>query len=284
MDPLVVATFVIVAALEILVPIVLGYLIVRKYSISWKLFGLGAFGFIIVQLIHTPLVVVIQQPLLLSLREVFPSGTLALAAFSLVLGFLAGIFEEPARYIIFRWIFPRLKIPLTRDRGLLFGAGWGGVESMFVAVLLLLTMVSYLYAPMVTEEQLQAANASIGGTLTQEQIQQILAQNEALMQITPFDILPGLAERMMTIIHHLAWTIMILAAVVFSRHLFLVLAIVWHAGIDAISVYLASTSGIVTAEAVIFVSALLAVVYLVWQWRRFGDIAVAANESMSVEG
>jgi len=270
MDPLVVATFIIVAALEILVPIVLGYLIVKKYSISWKVFGLGALGFIIVQIIHTPLVVVIQQPLLSSLREVFPDGTIALAAFSLVLGFLAGIFEEPARYIIFRWIFPRLKIPLTRDRGLLFGAGWGGVESIFVAILLLLTLVSYLYAPLLTEEQLQATNASIDGTLTQEQIQQILAQNEALMQITPFDILPGLAERMMTIIHHLAWTVMVLAAVIFSRHLLLVLAIIWHTGIDALAVYLAQTSGIITAESAIFVSTLVAVVYLFWQWRRMG--------------
>jgi len=270
MDPLVVATFIIVAALEILVPIILGYLIVKKYSISWKIFGLGALGFIIVQIIHTPLVVVIQQPLLSSLREVFPDGTIALAAFSLVLGFLAGIFEEPARYIIFMWIFPRLKIPLTRDRGLLFGAGWGGVESIFVAVLLLLTLVSYIYAPLLTEEQLQATNASIGGTLTQEQIQQILAQNEALMQITPFDILPGLAERMMTIIHHLAWTIMVLAAVIFSRHLLLVLAIIWHTGIDALAVYLAQTSGIITAESAIFVSTLIAVVYLFWQWRRMG--------------
>ena len=270
MDPLVVATFIIVAALEILVPIVLGYLIVKKYSISWKVFGLGALGFIIVQIIHTPLVVVIQQPLLSSLREVFPYGTTALAAFSLVLGFLAGIFEEPARYIIFRWIFPRLKIPLTRDRGLLFGAGWGGVESIFVAILLLLTLVSYLYAPLLTEEQLQATNASIGGTLTQAQIQQILAQNEALMQITPFDILPGLAERMMTIIHHLAWTVMVLAAVIFSRHLLLVLAIIWHTGIDALAVYLAQTSGIITAESAIFVSTLVAVVYLFWQWRRMG--------------
>ncbi|MDD1717032.1 MAG: YhfC family intramembrane metalloprotease [Methanoregulaceae archaeon] len=270
MDPLVVATFIIVAALEILVPIVLGYLIVKKYSISWKVFGLGALGFIIVQIIHTPLVLVIQQPLLSSLREVFPDGTIALAAFSLVLGFLAGIFEEPARYIIFRWIFPRLKIPLTRDRGLLFGAGWGGVESIFVAILLLLTLVSYLYAPLLTEEQLQATNASIDGTLTQEQIQQILAQNEALMQITPFDILPGLAERMMTIIHHLAWTVMVLAAVIFSRHLLLVLAIIWHTGIDAFAVYLAQTSGIITAESAIFVSTLIAVVYLFWQWRRMG--------------
>ena len=269
MDPFVVATFLFVAALEILVPVVIGYLIVRKYSIPWKLFGLGALSFILVQIIHTPLVLVIQQPIYSALKEVFPEGTLALGIFSLVLGFLAGIFEEPARYIVFRWIFPRLQFPLTKDRGLLFGAGWGGVESIIVAILLVLTMVSYIYAPLVTEEELQAANQSIGGTLTQEQIQQTLAQNDALMRITPADLLPGLAERMMTIIHHLAWTIMVLASVVFARYLLLLLAILWHTGIDAIAVYIGQTVGIIPAETVIFVSTLIAILYLLWQWPRF---------------
>lgn len=273
MDPFVVATFLFVAALEILVPVVLGYLIVRKYSIPWKLFGLGALSFILVQLIHTPLVIIIQQPIYSALKGVFPEGTLALGIFSLVLGFLAGIFEEPARYIVFRWIFPRLRIPLTKDRGLLFGAGWGGVESIIVAILLVLTMVSYIYAPMVNEEELQAANQSIGGTLTQEQIQQILAQNDALLQITPVDLLPGLAERLMTIIHHLAWTIMVLASVAFGRYLLLLLAILWHIVIDAIAVYLAQTSGVIPAEVVIFISTLLAIIYLYWQWPRFGKFS-----------
>ena len=42
MDPLVVATFVIIASLEILIPLVVGYVIIRRFSLSWKIFGIGA--------------------------------------------------------------------------------------------------------------------------------------------------------------------------------------------------------------------------------------------------
>jgi uncharacterized membrane protein YhfC len=271
MDTLVVATFVIIASLEILVPLVVGYVIIRRFSLSWKIFGIGALSFIIVQVFHTPLVLLIQQPLLESLQELFPTGNMALALFSLSLGFLAGIFEEPARYAVVRWIFPRLSIPQKRDRGLLFGLGWGGVESILIAVLLLITMISYIYAAPLTEQQIQAINASTGGTLTEEQLQAINAQNEALINLTPADLLAGLAERMMAIIHQVAWTLMVLAAVVFSRYIFLVVAIIWHTLLDAGSVFLAQTSGILPAETFIFVSTLIAIAYLIWQWRRFGE-------------
>jgi uncharacterized membrane protein YhfC len=271
MDVLVVATFLIVATLEILVPLVAGYLIIRRYSLSWKIFGLGAISFVIVQVVHAPLVLLIQQPLLESLQALFPTGDVALALFALTLGFLAGIFEEPARYAVVRWIFPRLGFLQKRDRGLLFGIGWGGIESIFIALVLLLTMVSYLSAAPLTDQQIQAINASVGGTLTELQIQAINAQMEALINLTPADILPGLAERMMTIIHQVAWTLMVLAAVVFSRYLFLIVAIVWHTLLDAGAVFLAQTSGILPAETMIFVSTLIAVGYIVWQWRRFGE-------------
>lgn len=271
MDAFVVVTFLIVAALEILVPLVAGYLIIRRFSLSWKLFGLGALSFIIVQVVHLPLVLLLQQPLLASLMAAFPTGNTALALFSLTLGFLAGIFEEPARYIVIRWVFPRLNIPRKRDRGLLFGMGWGGIESIMIAVVLLLTMVSYLSVAPLTDQQIAAINASVGGTLDEEQVALINAQVEALLNLTPADLLPGLAERMMTIVHHLAWTLMVLAAVIFSRYLFLVAAIAWHTLLDAGAVYLGQTSGIAAAEICIFISTILAVAYILWQWKRFGE-------------
>lgn len=271
MDPFVVAAFLLVASLEILVPLVAGYLIIRRFSLSWKLFGLGALSFIIVQLVHLPLVLAIQQPLLASFAAWFPAGNMALALFSLTLGFLAGIFEEPVRYVVIRWIFPRLSISQKRDRGLLFGMGWGGIESILVAFVLLLTMTAYLSAAPLTDQQIQTINASVGGTLDEQQVALLKAQMDTLINLTPADLLPGLAERMMTIVHHLAWTLMVLAAVVFSRYIFLVAAIAWHTLVDAGAVFLGQTSGILAGEAFIFISTILAVAYIFWQWRRFGE-------------
>jgi uncharacterized membrane protein YhfC len=246
MDPPLLATFLVVIAAEIIVPLLLGYLIVKRFSLPWKIFGLGALFFIVVQVVHTPLVLVIQQPLLGVLGNVFPEKAVGLAVFSLVLGFLAGIFEEPARYAVFRWIFPREEIPLRREQGLLFGAGWGGIECIFVAGILGLTLVSFILAPLV-------------------------GQGGLLPSITPVELLPGLVERLMTIIHHIAWSLMVLASVVLGRVLFLVLAIAWHTALDAASVYLAATAGILPAEGVLFVSTVIAVLYLAWQWKRFGN-------------
>ncbi len=246
MDPLLLATFLVVIAAEIIVPLLLGYLIVKRFSLSWKIFGFGVLFFVVVQVVHTPLVLAIQQPLLGALGSVFPQKEVGLAVFSLVLGFLAGLFEEPARYAVFRWIFPREGIPLGREQGLLFGAGWGGIESIFIAGLLGLTLISYVVAPLV-------------------------GQGGLLPPITPVDVLPGLVERMMTIIHHLAWSLMVLASIVFGRILLLVLAIAWHTLTDAAAVYLAATAGIVPAEMALFTSTVIAVIYLAWQWRKFGN-------------
>jgi len=88
MDSLVVATFAVVALLEIAVPLTLGYWIVRRFGVPWRVFGLGALFFIVVQVIHTPLVLATQVPLS---RALLPLGTAApLVGLALYLGLLAG--------------------------------------------------------------------------------------------------------------------------------------------------------------------------------------------------
>jgi uncharacterized membrane protein YhfC len=256
MDPLVVATFAVVALLEIIVPLALGYWIVKKFGVSWRVFVLGALSFIVVQIVHAPLVLVTQTPLYLA---VLPFGTTAaVAVLAVYLGLLAGLFEEIGRYLVYRYIFRRQEIPLTRENGLQFGAGWGGVESMIVALLVLTSMLSYI------------AVTSDGSMLFLPDDPAIQAQVEALRALTALEILPGLAERMMTIVLHIAWSLMVLAAVVYGRKALLALAIIWHAAVDAAAVYLAQTQGILVTEAAVFVFAVIALAYLFGEWRRMG--------------
>lgn len=256
MDPLVVATFAVVALLEIVVPLALGYWIVKRFGASWKVFALGALFFIVVQIIHTPLVLVTQNPLYLAL---LPSGaTTALAGLAVYLGLMAGLFEEIGRYLVYRYVFRRQAIPLTRENGLQFGAGWGGIESIFVAFLVLTSMLSYI------------ALTGEGSMLFIPDDPTVQAQVDALQALTPLDILPGLAERMMTITLHIAWSLMVLAAVVYGKKALLALAILWHAAVDAAAVYLAQTQGILVTEAMIFVFAVIGLAYILWEWRRMG--------------
>jgi len=261
MDPLVVATFAVVALLEIIVPLALGYWIVKKFGAPWQVFVLGALSFIAVQVVHTPLVLVTQAPLYLA---VLPMGTMAaVAVLAVYLGLLAGLFEEVGRYLVYRYFFPRREISLARENGLQFGAGWGGVESMIVALLVLSSMVSYIVV------------TSNGSMLFIPGDPAVQAQVEALRALTPLDILPGLAERMMTIVLHIAWSLMVLAAVVYGRKALLALAVIWHTAVDAAAVYLVEMQGLLVTEAVIFVFAVLGFAYILWEWRRMGARAAS---------
>ncbi len=259
MDVSVVATFAVVILLEVLLPIVLGFWIVRRFGVSWKIFGLGAAGFILVQLLHTPLVMLTQGPLYLYLAESITDPNLVIAILAVYLGLLAGLFEETGRYLFYRYCFSRKEIALSRENGLIFGAGWGGIESIIVAMLVASSMVSYIV--------ISSSSGLIPGIsddpVVMEQIGQLLA-------LTPLDILPGLLERMMAMTLQIAFSIMVLASVVYRRPSLLGIAILWHAAVDFCVVYLVQTSGIWVTELSLAVFAALALGYLWWEWKRLG--------------
>ena len=262
MDPLVVAIFGLVSALEIGIPFIIGFFIVRRYNVPWSIFGWGALFFILIQVIHTPLVIGIQSPLYQFLIVTFPGPYQAIAIFSIVLGLLAGLFEEIGRYLVYKYIFPRRPIDLRKENGLQFGIGWGGIESMAVGGIMILTMLSYIVAVPLTSTQIDAINKSTGGILTDEQIALIRKQNETLLNLKPLDLLPSLIERIMTITLHLAWSLMVLAAVVQKRTILLATTILWHTVADAVAVFLGQTAGILAAEMAVFVMALIGIWYI----------------------
>jgi uncharacterized membrane protein YhfC len=258
MDLLVVATFAIVVFFEIAIPLGLGWWITRRFGVSWKTFGYGALFFVIVQVFHTPLVLVTQGPLYLFLLETLQTEALVIAVLALYLGLMAGLFEEIGRWLVFRYFFPRRSIPLVREQGLMFGAGWGGIESIFVALLVLTTMISYIV--------LTSGNMTF---LPQDPA--TMQQVNALLALTPLDILPGLFERIMTTTLHIAWSLMVLASVVYGRPLLLALAVLWHTAVDFFAVYLGQTAGILVTEASLFVFFVIGLIYIRWEWRRLGS-------------
>lgn len=260
MDLLVVAAFAVVVLGEILVPLGLGYWLIRRFGASWRIFLLGAAGFVAVQLLHTPLVLLTQGPLVLWLQETVGSHAAVIAVLAVYLGLLAGIFEEVGRYLLYRYWFPRKGYALSREHGFLFGAGWGGVESIIVALLVFSSMVSYIV--------LSALPPELAGIPDDPAA---LAQVEALLALSPLDILPGLFERLMTIALHIAWSVLVLAAAVARRHVLLVAAILWHAAVDAAVVYVGHMTGVLAAEAVLALFAVPAFVYLHREWRRLGS-------------
>ena len=127
MNPAVILTFGIVIALETAAPILLGYLIVKRFAVSWNLFLFGALFFIFSQVIHIPLLLLLQPPFMDWVMAASSSPIIILVALAIFLGLFSGILEEGIRYLAFTRFLPGRLYPLNRETALLFGAGWGGV-------------------------------------------------------------------------------------------------------------------------------------------------------------
>jgi uncharacterized membrane protein YhfC len=207
-----------------------------------------------------------QQPFMQSL-SVLQNKALEVGLFALVLGFLAGIFEEPGRYLVFKYFFKKRKLELKKQNALLFGLGWGGVESALVGAVLFLTMFSYVFAAPLTEKQFADINAAYGGKLTPGDIEAINKQNETLMKLQPLDLFPSFAERAMTLSLHVWWTMLVFASVAFGRKSLLFLAIALHTAVDAIAVFLGVMgAGTLVIEGVVFAFAIAGLLHLRVLW------------------
>jgi uncharacterized membrane protein YhfC len=268
MDFLVVLTFLLVSFVEVFLPLALGYFLIKRYKLSWKVYATGSLFFVLVQFIHTPLVLVMQPPVTYYVGRLFPDHTMAVAVYAVILGLLAGLFEELGRFIVYGRFFMGNKVPLTIQNGVLFGAGWGGVESMIIGLLMLLTMFSYMYAAPLTDEQISQINVSMNGTLTSDKAAEIDKQITDLMALTPWDILPGAAERIFAITLHITWSVMVLSAIVEKRNVLLLLAVLWHSATDALAVFVGQIYGVMAAEGVLFVFALMGFLYLRGKWSK----------------
>ena len=220
----------------IILPIVLWIYFTRKFSLSWKLVLAGGLTFIASQVPHIPLVLAMGP---------FLKG-LSLLVNAIILGLLAGIFEETARYILFKLI---LKKSRSWKEGVLVGLGHGGTEALILGVLAALTFVTMIgyrnidlsTIPSIPADQLELAK------------QQVAAYWSAPWYIA----LMGLVERISTICLHVSWSVMVLYAVAYHKPIWFWLALLAHALVDAVAVYVAPKVGTLAIEGIIAIFAII---------------------------
>jgi uncharacterized membrane protein YhfC len=117
-------------------PLLLGVWLTRWFRLSWGLFGWGALTFVVSQVLHVPFNQFLLVPGILALG--FPDEIVGLLVGSLLVGLSAGIFEELARYIFLkRWAGEAR----SWRRGLLYGAGHGGIEAIIFGALVLYSFI-----------------------------------------------------------------------------------------------------------------------------------------------
>lgn len=244
----------------ILLPIGLWIYFRRKFALPWKLIVAGALTFIAAQVLHVPLVLGMNSFL----------QTLPLLTNAIILGLLAGIFEETARYILFKFILKNAK---SWKEGILVGLGHGGIEAFLLGILAAVsfaTMVGY-----------RSIDLSTVPSIPAEQLELARQQVEAYWSAPWYMALMGLVERVFAISLHVSLSVMVLYAIVSGKPLWFWLALLWHALVDAVAVYVVQEVGILTVEGIVAVFAIISL-WIAWVLR--GKFLPQAEAQMLQQG
>lgn len=232
----------------ILLPVAAWFYFKRRFSLSWKLILAGGLTFIASQVLHVPLV--------LGLNKFLQSASLLVNA--VVLGLLAGIFEETARYILFKFV---LKGARTWKEGVLVGLGHGGTEAVILGILAALTFVNMTVY--------RNIDLSTVPSIPADQLELAKEQVAAYWSAAPYVALLGFVERIFAMCLHLSLSVMVLYAIVNSSPLWFWLALLWHAFVDAVAVYLVQNLDILAVEGIIGVIAIVSLLILFVMRPRF---------------
>ena len=205
MTTMIAVSYLIAGTIEIALPLALGYLLIKRLNTSWKLWLIGAMMF---------LVSLVRLPLNNYLTQLVVSGEITNISFWLIYlipSITSGLFEETARYLGIRYL---IKNDSYRT-GLTYGAGHGGIESIFLVGLNVLTIgIILLTNPeSLGEMQLYSINSN------------------------PWYLpLVGAYERIMSMIIHFSLSIMVLETIRQKKIHYLLLAILVHSAINYLSV------------------------------------------------
>jgi len=224
-------------ALMIVMPILLGVFLARRLGLKWSLYAVGAVTFVASQVVHIPLNI--------GLTALFANKTLGVPAppaawrlpfNAVVLGLTAGLCEEIARYLVYRyWI----KSARTWREALMFGAGHGGIEAIIFGALAGIAFMNFVVL----------RNVAVAALPVSADQQALAAKQIADYWAAPwYASLLGAVERAFALCFHLSAAVLVLQAVTRRNLLWLVAAILWHTAINAVSIFVSGTWGIYWGE------------------------------------
>jgi uncharacterized membrane protein YhfC len=232
----------------IVLPIVLGIYLTRRFQMGWRLWWIGGATFVISQIGHIPfnrLVTYLFQAGILPA----PAESWKLAFDAIFLGLSAGIWEECTRYAVYRWW---AKDARTWRKALVMGAGHGGIEAILLGALVLFTFI----------QMTALRDMDLSAVVPADQLG-LLQQQVAAYWSTPwYATLLGAVERSFAIPTHIALSVIMLQVFIREKIRWLLLAISWHAFANAIALIILGTWGAYAAEAVLLVVALIDIIII----------------------
>lgn len=225
--------------LMIAMPLALGRTLAAWRKVSWSLFAMGAATFILSQVGHIPFNLVVLPIINRTVANLSTNSQLLITA--IFLGLSAGLFEETARYLTYRYWATDAR---TWSRGMMLGAGHGGSEAIVTGLLFLINFVTWaliyrgVYQPTIPPE-------------FQEQWDIQLQTIQAFFSAPWYDTLLGALERLFAIFFHLSASLLVMQTFVRRQWFWLPAAILWHTLLNAVAVYAFSTWGPYVAEGLV---------------------------------
>ncbi|MCA9928474.1 MAG: YhfC family intramembrane metalloprotease [Anaerolineales bacterium] len=237
--------------LMLALPLLLARLLHLRFRPGWGLFGIGAATFVLSQVGHLPFNWVAQRTGWLP-DSVETTGNLVITA--VFFGLSAGVFEETARYLAYRfWA----KDARTWKQGMMMGAGHGGIEAMLLGLLGLIN----------TSILLGMRNGVMLEIVPVEQMALVEQQIAAIFGLPWYMTLLGAVERIFAICFHLSASLLVMQVFVRRQRRWLWLAVGWHTLLDATAVFAVVKWGALAAEGIIGVLAVISVGIIRWLWR-----------------
>ena len=164
----------------------------------------------------------------------------------LILSVTSGLFEETARYIVFRWL---AKDARRWQDGVMFGAGHGGIEAILLVGGAAINGVVLLSTADTLLAQMEAVNP--------EQVDVLAAQIDLLRNIAWWQPLLTVWERVLAITFHIAASLWVLRAVREGKWQWWAFAALLHMAFNAVALIALQYGGAIVAEIVLTIFTLL---------------------------
>lgn len=275
MDPRLIGAYLFAVSFDIAMPIALALYVRRRLGVSWRYFWYGALIFFLFQLITRVPAVQLLQPLLAVPLSHSPQ---LLWAWIFALALTAGIFEEGGRYLWYRYLIfrrsaglstqnssqssalsPQSSSPDAWKKGVMYGLGHGGLESMLlVGGTVLLTLINAL--------ALTRLDPATVAALPPDQAAAVLQAQQLFGNLAWWTPLLGAFERLCSVAVHVAFSVLVLQCFLRGSLRWLYLAIGAHFLVDFAALVAAPRVGSVATEGIIALFALSAL-YLIFRLR-----------------
>jgi|GEM_PF-1023873 len=253
-----VASMIAAGVLCLVLPVLFAFWARRRFALRWAWVGFGALGFVLSQAVHVPLI-------LLAKHFWLDGRTTALIIFASA---TAGLCEETARWFLLR----RAVGDHSFRGGFGYGVGHGGVEAFLLAgVGGLIGVVQVLALAKLDPSTLPLTPDKL------EAVRQAQAHIAQMVQggwAVPF---ASVWERIWAVTLQLGLSLCVLRAVVRRKPGWLLLAMVLHAGVDVFGVLTMQWWGVLGAETFIGLVGVLALAFVVSEWRRWKQSEATAG-------